>query len=71
MLVGNNIALVVYGMQMAELLEPQIMLYVQAPIAVMSVQTFLSTLIILFTAVITSYSIHYTKLYEKLMWPKT
>jgi len=50
MLVGNNIALVVYGMQMAELLEPQIMLYVQAPIAVMSVQTFLSTLIILFTA---------------------
>lgn len=48
MLVGNNIALVVYGLQMALLLEPVIKLVVHQEAIVVLIQTILSTLLILF-----------------------
>ena len=48
MLVGNNIALVVYGMGMAALLEPVIALVWNQEAFVVLMQTLLSTLLILF-----------------------
>ncbi|MBQ0082050.1 MAG: hemolysin family protein [Paludibacteraceae bacterium] len=50
MLVGNNIALVVYGIQTARLLNAPIEQYVSSnPVAVVTIQTVISTVVVLFT----------------------
>lgn len=48
MLVGNNIALVIYGLQMAELLEPYFLTFTDNYALVVLLQTISSTILILF-----------------------
>ncbi len=50
MLVGNNIALVVYGIVMTQILTPQITDYFNSDFALLLVQTIITTLIVLVTA---------------------
>ena len=49
MLVGNNIALVVYGLQMAIILEPFIACVVNNEALIVLIQSIISTILILFT----------------------
>ncbi len=50
MLVGNNLALVTYGIAFANLLKPYLSVYLHSNMLVLVVQTFISTVIILATA---------------------
>ena len=50
MLVGNNIALVIYGIAFAQLIEPGLEIYLHTDTLVLLVQTIISTLIILVLA---------------------
>lgn len=50
LLVGNNIALVIYGYFMALILDPIIVKYVANPVVVLLIQTVLSTALVLVTA---------------------
>lgn len=50
LLIGNNLALVTFGIYMEEMLEPQINLFTDHPVIVLVVQTFISTCIILLFA---------------------
>ena len=50
LLIGNNVALVVYGLQMAKLIEPGLRNYIVSDTMVLLLQTIISTIIILVTA---------------------
>ena len=50
MLVGNNLALVTYGIAFANLLKPYLSVYLHSDMLVLVAQTFISTVIILATA---------------------
>lgn len=48
MLLGNNIALVIYGLLMAKLIEPILELFFQSDILILIVQSIIGTIVILF-----------------------
>jgi CBS domain containing-hemolysin-like protein len=50
LLIGNNVALVIYGLQMAKLIEPELRVYIVSDTMVLLLQTIISTIIILVTA---------------------
>ncbi len=50
MLIGNNIALVVYGLVVSRLLTPPLSLFIDSELLILIVNTFLSTALILFVA---------------------
>lgn len=50
MLVGNNVALVVYGISVSNILEPMLSNFIQSDVLILLLKTIISTLIILFTA---------------------
>lgn len=50
LLIGNNLALVSFGIYMEEILEPQLNLYSSNPIIILLIQTIVSTVIILLFA---------------------
>jgi putative hemolysin len=50
MLVGNNIALVVYSMYMTQLLDPVLLPFISSELSVLLIETLISTLLVLFLA---------------------
>lgn len=50
MLVGNNIALVMFGIYMTELLDPLLLPFIHSDVAIVLIETLISTIVVLFLA---------------------